>query len=93
MYQVFSRGQARQRCAQDVWHLWRMEESCDSTFSPKPAGTPWYCWSGPIGTAHEKGSSWVLGQISSLDWYKIIWPYKLHQFARFGIQLAAIPFM
>jgi hypothetical protein len=25
--QVFSRGQARQRCAQDVWHLWRVEES------------------------------------------------------------------
>jgi hypothetical protein len=58
-----------------------------------PAGTPWYCWSGPIGTAHEKGSFWVLGQIASLDWYKIIWPYKLHQFARFGRQLAAIPFM
>jgi hypothetical protein len=35
----------------------------------------------------------VRGQISSLDWYKIIWPYKLHQFARFGRQLAAIPFM
>jgi hypothetical protein len=58
-----------------------------------PAGTPWYCWSGPIGTAQEKGSSWVLGQIPSLDWYKIIWSYKLHQFARFGRQLAAIPFM
>jgi hypothetical protein len=35
----------------------------------------------------------VRGQISSLDWYKIIWPYKLHQFARFGRQLAAISFM